>query len=119
MRISYCISDVCFADLFSATSLQAANVPPPTSAAPAAITPRVFSTVLRFIPNLLGCGASEGGRFRHSLLAGQGDHISPTNLRSAPPLRVGVVSYKGIPKIGDCPIEIGSASCRERECQYV
>src|SRR3546814_18785821 len=61
----------------SAKSLQAANVPPPTSAAPAAITPMVFSTVFRFIPNLLGCGASEGGRFRHSLLAGQGDQISP------------------------------------------
>src|SRR3546814_1960926 len=88
----------------SAKSLQAANVPPPTSAAPAAMTPMVISTVLRFIPNLLGCGASEGGRFLHSLLAGQGDHTSTTNLRSAPPLRVGVVRYKGSPQIGNCQI---------------
>src|SRR3546814_13051698 len=63
----------------SAKSLQAANVPPPTSAAPAAMTPMVFSPVFRFIPHILGCVAYEGGRFRLSLLAGPGDNTSPTH----------------------------------------
>src|SRR3546814_20998489 len=79
--------------LTSAKSDQAAKVAPPIIVRATAM-PAIPRTVLRMPILLVGEIASEGGRFRHSLLARQGYHISPTNP------------------------QIGRASCRERVGQY-